>query len=198
MTAAFLLTLDADAAVAERSLARGARVAPGQVVERFCTLLDAHAISGTWFVHQDTSGGVLAAIRAMRARQDLVSKPRLLPKLRPGVAFAMRTHALGDLERHMEAVLARIAGKRGGSGEWMPKALRLVAFRANLERAIRGSAVFHVHIRLSELARRPNLIRLLEDLLFRVAEERRSRRLRIVTVSDARRALVSERVTQAA
>jgi hypothetical protein len=55
-----------------------------------------------------------------------------------------------------------------------------------------------VHIRLSELARRPNLIRLLEDLLFRVAEERRSRRLRIVTVSDARRALVSERVTQAA
>jgi hypothetical protein len=80
----------------------------------------------------------------------------------------------------------------------MLNALRLVGFRSALDRAIRSGAVCHVHLCLAELRRRPAVIRLFEDLLFRLAEERRSRRVRILTVSDARRTMMPERVTEAA
>jgi hypothetical protein len=168
------------------------------VGDRFCKLLDAHAISASWFVRQDAPGALLGSIRAMLTRQDLLPRPSNKGLRRPSAPLAARTHALADIESELETFLTGSNGRGGLSREWVPSALRLLSFRGALERAIRNDAVCHVHIRVAELGHRPKIIRLFEDLLFRVAEERRSRRLRIVTVSDARRTVASERLTQAA
>ena len=192
MTSALLLTLDTDTAAACDAGHLGV------IGERFCKLLDTHAISASWFVRQDAPGALLGSIRAMRTRQDLLPRSNGRGLWRQGVPFATRTHALADIERELEDFLSGTNNRGGLSREWIPSALRLVHFRGALRRAIHSGAVCHVHIRVAELGRRPGIIRLFEDLLFRVAEERRSRRLRILTVSDARRALANERLTQAA
>jgi len=191
MTAALLLTLDTDAATTDAGHL-------GAVGERFCKLLDTHAISASWFVRQDAPGALLGSIRAMRTRQDLLPRPRTKGLWRPGAPLATRTHAMADIESELEIFLTGANSRGALSRDWIPSTLRLLSFRSALERAIHGDAVCHVHVRVAELGPRPKIIRLFEDLLFRVAEERRSRRLRIVTVSDARRALASERLTQAA
>jgi hypothetical protein len=192
MTAASILTLDTDAAAA---IDAGKLAASG---ERLCRLLDTHAISASWFVRGNAPAALAASIRAMRTRQDVQPRPPANGHLRPGAVFATRTHALAEIEDELQTFLTGRADRDRLAAGWMPNGVRLHSFRGTLERAIHSGQACHVHVRVAELGRKANNLRLIEDLLFRIAEERRSRRLRIVTVADARRAIAGERLTQAA
>jgi hypothetical protein len=195
MTAALLLTLDAAPVV---NGARDARQAPAITAgdcERLRRLLDAHAMAATWLLDERVEPELIQAIGAMRAPQDVVRGP--FRPARPGRGAALATRVVDAVE-----VGARLdgpfVGQPGGVGDWVPSPLRLAGFRGALRRAIRDGAVCHVSFRLHQLARRPRSIRLLEDLLFRVAEERRRGRIRVMTLADARRVFAGTRLIDAA
>ena len=197
-TATLLLTLDATSGAHGDRGTRPSSTVTVAGCERFFRLLDAHALAATWLVDENSQADLIGAIGSMRVPQDIVRRPRGAAQPRVGATLATRVFDAREADVQLDALFVGNAGRSGVAGEWVPSSFRLVSFRSALQRAIRDSSVCHVFFRLGELSRRPQSIRLLEDLLFRVAEERRLRRLRVVTLSEARRKFADARLIDAA
>lgn len=198
MTAALLLTLDATPVANGDRDTRPPSAVTAAGCERLFRLLDAHAMAATWLVDESAQADLIGAIGSMRVPQDIVRPPHGTARPRAGSALATRVLDAHEVEAHLDTMFVGSTGRSGVTSEWVRSSLRLVGFRSALQRAIRDSSVCHVFVRLAELSRRRQSIRLLEDLLFRVAEERRLRRVRVVTLPEVRGKFADARLIDAA
>jgi hypothetical protein len=198
VTAVLLLTLDATRVANGERGAHLRSMAAAADHERFFRLLDAHAMAATWLADEDAEADLIQAIESMRAPQDIVRRPRGAARPFAGPPLATRILDARRIGGHLDTLFAGNAGRRGVTGEWAPRSLQLVGFRSALGRAIRDGSLCHIFFRLAELSRRKQPIRLLEDMLFRVAEERRLRRLRVMTLREVRSAFVEHSLIDAA